>query len=275
MGTASVKQNVWLWIHRCSMFGTGCLSGKKKAQRKRRCFKCLFMEGSCCPGRCHTPQVWIRCSRSGSVHTPVLFSFVPPDSEEFVVQSATSSVDRIQVDGRIDWQGQLKAYRVKQAYLDWTHAASTRTPTRSRYPMDLTAFTLDLSALKAHMEVTRALGVAQVCVGVARVAFHVLKTVFAECVRCSFDSAFFFYLTMHPKGERAYPLPHSRVTHAPGRGRKRRGQPWRQHALSAGGLALRQCVVQHLLSLPIFSARWSWTHPMIYAVQGLCEMAGK
>ena len=156
---------------------------------------------------------------------PVLFSFKPPDSEEFVVLSATSSVDRIQVDGVVDWQGQLKSYRVKQAYLDWTPAASTATPTtptRSKYPMDLTAFTLDLSAFKRHMHVTRALGPSQVCVGVARVAFHVLNPVFAECVRCSFDSAcffFFFNLTMHPKGGRTLPLSQSRVTHAPGRGR--------------------------------------------------------
>ena len=109
----------------------------------------------------------------------------------------TSSVDRIQVDGVVDWQGQLKSYRVKQAYLDWTPAASTATPTtptRSKYPMDLTAFTLDLSAFKRHMHVTRALGPSQVCVGVARVAFHVLNLVFAECVRCSFDSACFFFL---------------------------------------------------------------------------------
>ena len=27
IGTASVKLNVWLCVHRCSMFGTGCLSG--------------------------------------------------------------------------------------------------------------------------------------------------------------------------------------------------------------------------------------------------------
>ena len=128
------------------------------------------------------------------MHTPVLFSFAPPDSGEFVVQSATSSVDRIQGDGGIDWQGQLKTYRVKQAYLDWTYAASTGTPTRLRYPMDLTAFTLDLAAFRAHMDETRALGVAQVCVGVARVAFHVLNPVFAECVRCSFDSACFFFI---------------------------------------------------------------------------------
>ena len=127
--------------------------------------------------------------------TPMLFSLKPPDSEGFVALSATSSVDRIQDAGEVDWQGQLKSYRVKQAYLDWTPTASTSaptTPTRSRYPMDLTAFTLDLSAFREYVHVTKALGPSQVCVGVARVTFHVWNPVFAECVRCSFDSACFF-----------------------------------------------------------------------------------
>ena len=69
-------------------------------------------------GRCHAPQVWVRCTRSGSMSTPMLFSLKSPDSEGFVALSATSSVDRIQDAGEVDWQGQLKSYRVKQAYLD-------------------------------------------------------------------------------------------------------------------------------------------------------------
>ena len=30
IGTAGVKLNVWLWVHRCSMFGTSSLSGNRK-----------------------------------------------------------------------------------------------------------------------------------------------------------------------------------------------------------------------------------------------------
>ena len=30
IGTAGVKLNVWLWVHRCSMFGESSLSGNRK-----------------------------------------------------------------------------------------------------------------------------------------------------------------------------------------------------------------------------------------------------
>ena len=116
--------------------------------------------------------------------TPMLLSLQPPDSEGFATLSATSSVHA----GEVDWQGLLKSYRVKQTYLDWTPAASTAaptTPTRSRYPLDMTAFPLDVSAFREHMVVTKALGPTQVCVGVARVAFHVWNPVVC-CVRSLF-----------------------------------------------------------------------------------------
>ena len=103
---------------------------------------------------------------------PMVLALQPPDSDGFVTLSATSSVDAQEVD----WQGLLKLYRLKQTYLDWTPAASTAaptTPTRSRYPMDLTAFPLDVSNFKDHLIRTKALSQLQVCVGVARVAFHV------------------------------------------------------------------------------------------------------
>ena len=152
--------------------------------------------------RCHTPQVWVRCTRSGSMRTPMLLSLQPPDSEGFVSLSATSSDHA----GEVDWQGLLKTYRVKQSYLDWTPAASTAapsTPTRRSYPLDMTAFPLDVSAFREHMEVTRARGPTQVCVGVARVAFHVWNPVVC-CMRSLFLrlSVFLFFFgtpTMYPK----------------------------------------------------------------------------
>ena len=96
--------------------------------------------------------------------TPMLLSLQPPDSEGFVTLSATSSDDA----EAIDWQGLLKSYHLKQTYLEWTPTASTAapsTPTRSRYPMDMTAYELDMSAFKEYMVVTKALGSTQVCVG--------------------------------------------------------------------------------------------------------------
>ena len=96
--------------------------------------------------------------------TPMLLSLRPPDSEGFVALSATSRDDTEE----IDWQGLLKSYRLKQAYLDWTPTASTAapiTPTRSRYPFDTTAYELDTSDFKQYIVVTRAMSSSQVCVG--------------------------------------------------------------------------------------------------------------